>query len=91
MKKILFYIIIFVIICFGIPILFTNKKDNTKEVSTIQENVQSNEQNEIKEYDYKQYNKIKLLHKQSTQVEEMPLDEYLYGVVSAEMPASFEK
>ena len=60
MKKILFYIIIFVIICFGIPILFTNKKDNTKEVSTIQENVQSNEQNEIKEYDYKQYNKIKL-------------------------------
>ena len=91
MKKILFYIIIFVIICFGIPILFTNKKDNTKEVSTIQENVQSNEQNEIKEYDYKQYNKIKLLHKQSTQVEEIPLDEYLYGVVSAEMPASFEK
>lgn len=50
--------------------------------------------NEVKEktvYDYKQYNTIKLLHAKTKKIEEIPLDEYLYGVVSAEMPASFEK
>ncbi len=41
-------------------------------------------------YDYKQYNTIKLLHTASGEIEELPLDEYLYGVVSAEMPASYE-
>lgn len=34
---------------------------------------------------------IKVLHEKTNQVEEMDLEEYLYGVVSAEMPASFEK
>ena len=41
-------------------------------------------------YDYKKYNTIKLLHADTKKVEEIDLDQYLYGVVSAEMPASFE-
>ena len=41
-------------------------------------------------YNYKQFEKIKLLHVQTGAIEEIPLDEYLYGVVSAEMPADFE-
>src|SRR5699024_5893857 len=45
----------------------------------------------MKDYDYKQYDKIKVLHKDTNQIEEMPLDEYLLGVVSAEMPATFEQ
>ena len=42
-------------------------------------------------YDYAEYNTIKLLHKDENKIEEIDLDQYLYGVVSAEMPASFEK
>ena len=34
---------------------------------------------------------MKLLHKDTNKIEELPLDEYLYGVVSSEMPASFEE
>lgn len=42
------------------------------------------------DYDYREYTTIKLLHTGSGQIEEINLDEYLYGVVSAEMPASFQ-
>lgn len=87
MRKILLYILLFVVICFTIPILFTKRQE--KQVS-----VELNEKNNVteakKEYDYKQYNTIKLLHTKTNSIEELPLDEYLYGVVSAEMPASFE-
>ena len=33
---------------------------------------------------------IKLLHKKTEEVEEVDLEQYLYHVVSAEMPADFE-
>jgi len=49
-----------------------------------QENIISNT------YDYKKYGTIKLLHADTGKVEELPIDEYLYGVVAAEMPATFE-
>ncbi len=45
---------------------------------------------DLTSYDYKNYNTIKLLHAKTNTIEEIPLDEYLYGVVSAEMPADFE-
>ena len=85
MKKIIFYIFIFVLICFIVPIVFTNKK--MKKVS-----METSKINQIEErtYDYKKYNKIKLLHSKTGEIEELDLDEYLYGVVSAEMPANFE-
>ena len=41
-------------------------------------------------YDYGIYNKIKLYHTESGQIEELDLDTYLYGVVASEMPASFD-
>lgn len=86
MRKIILYILIFILLCFAIPIIFTkyNIQDVVKEVETS---------NEITEsiYDYKKYQKIKLLHTATGEIEEINLDEYLYGVVSAEMPASFEK
>ena len=46
---------------------------------------------EVKSYDYKKFNTVKVLHTKTGKIEEMNLDEYLYGVVSAEMPAQFEK
>ena len=83
------YISIFFVVCFGIPILFTQsfQKQQVKESSN------SNVENQIIEstYDYSEYNTVKLLHKDTNKIEELPLDEYLYGVVSSEMPASFEE
>lgn len=87
MKKIILYILIFIAICFSIPVIFTNKNE-TKVVASKANAIQ--EDNNI-EYNYKEYQTIKLLHSANNQVEEINLDEYLYGVVSAEMPASFEK
>lgn len=63
------------------PIVFTNPL-KTEEVA-------SNKIDEEK-FDYGKYSNIKLLHTDTGVVEELDLDTYLYGVVSSEMPASFE-
>lgn len=92
MRRIGLMILVFVIFCFLLPVLFT-KPFQTAQVSkqNIEANVVTQEEKIDKEYDYKQYNTIRLLHASTAQVEELPLDTYLYGVVSSEMPASFEK
>lgn len=92
MKKILLYALSFILLCFVIPILFT-KGSNNKQVSSSLENepiVNENDNLNTGDYDYKEYSTIKLLHAETNTIEEIELDEYLYGVVSAEMPASFE-
>ena len=49
------------------------------------------EENKIKKsLNYGDYSNIKLLHKLTGEVENINLDTYLYGVVAAEMPASYE-
>ena len=92
MKKILKYNLIIMCIVVIIPILCTKKRTIIKNEEDIsKENETQNEtQNEIAKYDYSKYKNIKLYHKNSGEIEELPLDEYLYGVVSAEMPASYE-
>ena len=60
------------------------------------ENEEENKNIEIEQvtkstYDYKNYKEITLYHTSTKKTEKVPLDEYLYGVVSAEMPASFEE
>ena len=87
MKKILIYFVLLIFICFSIPIIFTS---NFSEKTTSKEVVENAVQNEI-EYNYTKYGTVKLLHTDTNKVEEIDLDEYLYGVVSAEMPASFEE
>lgn len=99
MKRIFIYIIALICICFSIPIVFTKefaKRTYSQETvnSTIIDNeTVGNAEREVKQstYDYKTYNTIKLLHTETNEVEEVDLDTYLYGVVSAEMPASFEE
>ena len=87
MKRYLAYILIFLILCFSIPIIFTSK-----EKTVNANNIENKEELQIvADYDYKQYNTIKLLHTSTNRIEELELDEYLCGVVSSEMPASFEK
>ncbi len=87
MKKILAYILIFLITCFSIPIIFTN---TAKPANTNTFNNTENQQT-TSNYDYKKYNTVKLLHTSTNKIEELGLDEYLYGVVSSEMPASYEE
>ena len=88
MKKIIVYIISFVLICFIIPIIFTNSF-KIKEVMADNKEEINNDTNVS--YDYGKYNKVKLLHGSTGEREELDLDEYLYGVVSSEMPANFEE
>lgn len=93
MKRILLYALSFILICFAIPILFTKGFENKQVASNLEnEQIVNETDNNLNtgEYNYKEYNTIKLLHAKTNIVEEIPIDTYLYGVVSAEMPASFE-
>lgn len=91
MKKILIYIFSFICLCFAIPILFTSHK--SQKTNANEQKNEPNKSTKVTEstYDYKKYTQIKLLHDKTNKIESMKLDEYLYGVVSAEMPASFEE
>ena len=90
MKKVILYFVGIIIIIFLIPIICTSQIKETSADSNFTNNAvtQSIIENN---YDYKQYQTVKLLHTADNSIEELKLDEYLYGVVSAEMPASFEK
>lgn len=92
MKKV--YVILFMLIfcTFAIPIIFT-KNTVSGKIENDTEEIKENTLEEIKmvDYDYKQYDTIKLLHADTGEIEELPLDTYLLGVVSAEMPANFEQ
>ncbi len=93
MKKIFIYLIVLIIICFSLPIIFTkefSERTYSSGVENLTENILENTEVVESTYDYAKYDTIKLLHKDTEIIEEIPLDEYLYGVVSAEMPASFE-
>ena len=85
MKKFIYIILVVVTLIFLIPIVFTNKR-------VVNSNSETNVIKELKtiEYDYSKYSKIKLLHKDTDKVEEVPLDEYITCVVSAEMPVTYD-
>ena len=92
MKKIFIYFLILIFICFAIPIIFTQEFSSRTSSQDIVNTEVSNETiAQESTYNYDKYNTIKLLHTDTDKVEEIQLDEYLYGVVSAEMPASFEE
>lgn len=88
MKRIVIYSLLLLILCFAIPVLFTNVF-TSEEASTVTEEIQAN-QSSIIEYNYKNYETVSLLHAKTGAIEQIKLDEYLLGVVSAEMPADFE-
>lgn len=78
---------------FLLPLLLTKKFGTEEAVSgEVVENVNENEEkSNANDYKYSSFETIKLLQNSTGEVEEIPIDEYLLGVVSAEMPASFEK
>ena len=95
MKRFLFYIIALFCIVFLIPSICTRQKrqvqkdesvENISEENTVESNYEANYPN----YDYTNFATIKLYHTKTEEVEELPIDEYLYGVVSAEMPVKYD-
>lgn len=81
MKKILIYILIFMLLVFTIPLIFTNvETEETSSITEIVENV----------IDDSRYGIIKLYHNKENSIEELDMNKYLYGVVASEMPASYE-
>jgi stage II sporulation protein D len=99
LKKIIIYIISFIFICFIIPALLTKRTipANSEEKENIrqgnEQETNKNQETEIEKtnYNYNQYGTISLLHKKTGEIEQVNLDDYLCNVVSAEMPASYEK
>lgn len=92
MKKSLIYLFIVFCIIFIIPSICTRKRQrvaNINQNNIEEENKKGKEEDRI-QYDYSKYSKINLYHTKTSQNEEIPIDQYLYGVVSAEMPASYE-
>ena len=89
MKKVFIYFFVFLFICFILPALLTKSEINALSKTSQEENKQEDEE-VIEPYTYNQYGTIKLLHTDTNEVEEVPLDTYLCQVVSAEMPVDFE-
>jgi len=85
LKRIIWYLIlIFVFVkCFKIvfvPKIIQTVGDEEKLLNSV-----------YKKFDYGDYTEIRLLHTNTGEVETLPLDIYLYGVVASEMPVSFEE
>lgn len=95
MKKFWLYLSISIFVCFILPAILTKREVKTfSQTNNIQEeqnqNKDENTSNNSNEYNYQKYGTIKLLHKSTGEVEEVPIDTYLCNVVSAEMPADYE-
>ena len=98
MKNFVIILTCFILIIFLLPAMFTksfiasignNTAENDNDTKEKAEKVDRDDK--AKCHVYKKYGVIKLLHTASNTVEEIGLDTYLLGVVSAEMPASFEE
>ena len=85
MKKIIIYIVLVIGICFIIPIFLT-VKFKTEEKQIEEEKVIL----DVEKYGYSDFGTIKLLHKATSEVEEVDLDNYVTSVVSAEIPVNYD-
>lgn len=88
MRRLLIICMAIILICIIIPVIFT-RQFQEKEIATLPEQLENNSVVQNQE-NYSQYENIKLLHTKTNQIEEVPIETYLYNVVSAEMPADFE-
>lgn len=93
MRKILIMVFVFIVVCFLIPIIFTrefNTEKETKQVDLpVEKPIEYSNPPEIIQYNYKDYQTVRVLHVKTNKIETYNIDEYLYGVVSAEMPVNF--
>lgn len=75
MKKAIFYIIGFIIIVFILPVIFTTSPKSQETIAQEENQKQDTEEKNIKTEDmnpyYLKYQKIKLLHTESGEIEEL--------------------
>ncbi len=94
MRKIILYLISFILICFIMPAILTKRIITTASVDKNITNIGEDKERVINEkaekYEYKKYGTITLLHKKTGEIEQVNMDDYLCNVVSAEMPADYE-
>ncbi len=90
MKRFMACILVLFLVVFAMPVLFTRHKKKTNYISSTQTERKQEEKKEFEKYDYKKYSNIKLLHTKTRTVDNLSIDEYLYGVVSAEMPVNYD-
>lgn len=83
MKKSFIIILTIILFIFLIPLIFTNKR-------VVDTSTNNNIDLEVVDFNYSEYSEIKLLHKDTDEVEKVKLDDYIACVVSAEMPVSYE-
>lgn len=86
MKKFFVYITIIISLIFLIPFLFTAQFKSLETVNYER----AVDLTDISQRSYKEYGTIKVLNTDTGIVSELDLEEYLLGVVSAEMPASYD-
>ena len=84
MKKAFGLLLLVILTGFLIPIFLT------KPFQVLNQKNEDDDTKCIENYNYKELSKIKLLHTKTNEIEELNLDEYLYNVVSGEMPANYE-
>lgn len=89
MRKLFLYFLIFILMIILIPVIFTKRVVSTSQIPENQE-ARNKTENQV-QYEYSKFATIRLLHQKTGEIEEKEIDEYLLGVVSAEMPASFEE
>lgn len=87
MKKIFLYILAVLFIIIILPSICTKRR---QDVAKKEDEKQEQNVAQVEKYDYSKYKDIRLFHSKTGEVEVLPFDEYLYGVVSSEMPVSYE-
>ena len=97
MKKIIIYFCGFTIMFFIVPAICTVSppKEETQETVGYEQtqstdDSQQNQADGLEQVEMPSESSIKLLRSNSGEVQELTINEYLYGVVSSEMPANFE-
>lgn len=90
MKKLILYFFAFILIFFIVPAICTKTSSKTTSAETEENNQEiTNDTPSNTNYDYSKFGTVKLLHAETGEVEELDIDNYLYNVVSAEMPATY--
>ena len=89
MKKVIIYLLLFLLLFFAVPVFLTKPFAKIETVAN-EETKDIEVELKLQDYNYKDYDTVKLLHAKTGQIEEVNLDEYLCNVVSAEMPADYD-
>ena len=90
-KRGIICVFLIVITAVLLPGLLVKRFKTEETASTNVENILENNNNAYSNYNYSDYSEIKLYHSKTKQVETIPIDEYLLGVVAAEMPAEYDE